>query len=279
MDFRIGTGGISYTNVSQAKQDKKVERQSFQGSLEKVIQNQKMTQPQDSIEISEESDFKKLEKLKELNDATDFSGMTKLEKFATIHERYEKAFPDLKARMNVGAGIKVNADIQEQYFEQLKKNGITHSEIGDLYRAYKGYDKMTDEQKWESIQKEYGNPQNGIEQVCALTEMSQAKLVDWDVVSRMISKVLYQSQHIASEEKGYNFVTEYYSDMNNMAYREKFGYQMPYEYLQNNKVDFNSISQKLKSTVKFDDPQVQKEFNYEVDYITELMNALEGRKD
>ena len=272
MDFRIGTGGISYTNVSQTKQDKKVERQSFQGSLEKVIQNQKMTQPQDSIEFSEESDFKKLEKLKELNDATDFSGMTKLEKFATIHERYEKAFPDLKARMNVGAGIKVNADIQEQYFEQLKKNGITHSEIGDLYRAYKGYDKMTDEQKWESIQKEYGNPQNGIEQVCALTEMALAGLIDGDTLDHMVFILQQDARYAGADSKGRDYVKE-------ELFLTSTGDQFAYEYLQNNKVDFNEIATKTKQFVRYEDPQVQKEFNYEVDYITELMNALEGRKD
>ena len=177
MDFRIGTGGISYTNVSQTKQDKKVERQSFQGSLEKVIQNQKMTQPQDSIEFSEESDFKKLEKLKELNDATDFSGMTDVEKFEIIEERYRKAFPDFNARMHIGYDIDINEKIFEQRSEDIKKAGINEKKLETLYRAYKGYDKMTDEQKWESIQKEYGNPQNGIEQVCALTEMADRKSV------------------------------------------------------------------------------------------------------
>jgi len=270
MDFRIGTGGISYTNVSQTKQDKKVERQSFQGSLEKVIQNQKMTQPQDSIEFSEESDFKKLEKLKELNDATDFSGMTDVEKFATIEERYKKAFPDIKARKTIGAGIAINDNISEQYNKDLKKAGIKN--MKGIYQAYKGYDKMTDEQKWESIQKEYGNPQNGIEQVCALMEIFQAGLVDGDTVDHMVFILQQDARYAGADNNGRDYVKE-------ELFLTSTGDQFAYEYLQNNKVDFNEIATKTKQFVRYEDPQVQKEFNYEVDYITELMNALEGRKD
>lgn len=272
MDFRIGTGGISYTNVSQTKQDKKVERQSFQGSLEKVIQNQKMTQPQDSIEISEESDFKKLEKLKELNDATDFSGMTDVEKFEIIEERYKKAFPDFNARMRIGYALDINEKIFKQRSEDIKKAGINGKKLETLYQAYKGYDKMTDEQKWESIQKEYGNPQNGIEQVCALTEMALAGLIDGDTLDHMVFILQQDARYAGADSKGRDYVKE-------ELFLTSTGDQFAYEYLQNNKVDFNEIATKTKQFVRYEDPQVQKEFNYEVDYITELMNALEGRKD
>ena len=266
MDFRIGTGGISYTNVSQTKQDKKVERQSFQGSLEKVIQNQKMTQPQDSIEFSEESDFKKLEKIKELNDATDFSGMTDIEKYTVIIQRYEKAFPDLIAQWAGAAG---NSNVAEHFTEEINRQNIRDD---NLYQIYKGYDKMTDEQKWESIQKEYGNPQNGIEQVCALMEIFQAGLVDGDTVDHMVFILQQDARYAGADNNGRDYVKE-------ELFLTSTGDQFAYEYLQNNKVDFNEIATKTKQFVRYEDPQVQKEFNYEVDYITELMNALEGRKD
>ena len=275
MDFRIGTGGISYTNVSQTKQDKKVERQSFQGSLEKVIQNQKMTQPQDSIEFSEESDFKKLEKLKELNDATDFSGMTDVEKFATIEERYKKAFPDIKARKTIGAGITINDNISKQYNEDLKKAGIKN--MKGIYQAYKGYDKMTDEQKWESIQKEYGNPQNGIEQFCALTEMFQAGLIDVNAWSAMSNQLERQAMVAGAAEHGRNY----------KVHGTEVGWQYAYEHLQNNKIDFNSVKEEAMTSITlradFGDINTQiqqkQQLGYEMDYIVDLMNALEGRKD
>ena len=277
MDFRIGTGGISYTNVSQTKQDKKVERQSFQGSLEKVIQNQKMTQPQDSIEFSEESDFKKLEKLKELNDATDFSGMTDVEKFEIIEERYRKAFPDFNARMHIGYDIDINEKIFEQRSEDIKKAGINEKKLETLYRAYKGYDKMTDEQKWESIQKEYGNPQNGIEQVCALTEMALAGLIDRDTFYFITHQIKYKTEVAGATEHGRNY----------KIYGTEVGSQYGYEYLQNNKIDFNSVKEEAMTSITlradFGDinEQIQRkqQLGYEMDYIVDLMNALEGRKD
>ncbi len=263
MDFRIGTGGISYTNVSQAKQDKKVERQSFQGSLEKVIQNQKMTQPQDSIEFSEESDFKKLEKIKELNDATDFSGMTDIEKYTVIIQRYEKAFPDLIAQWAGAAG---NSNVAEHFTEEINRQNIRDD---NLYQIYKGYDKMTDEQKWESIQKEYGSPKNGIEQISLLKELKSSGLVDSHSINYMIREVIYQAQVAGTAEHGRNY----------KVYDTEVGSQYAYEYLQNNRIDVNAVAKELKMSITFSDFQKQQEFNYEIDYIVDLMNALDEREE
>jgi len=273
MDFRIGTNNISYSNGMQTKPTKGVERQSFQGSMEKVVQKQKVKPTQDSIEFSGESDYKKLEKIKELNDSTDFSGMTDIEKYSVIYERYEKAFPDFSARIYVGSGIKVNADMQKQYLEDLKK-----AKTKELYQVYKGYDKMTDEQKWESIQKEYGNPKNGIEQICALLEMVNAGLVDGHACSTMVHHLEHQVSAIG--------VSEYIPDWNFYDATEQ-GQQYIYEYLQNNKVNFEDIKNGVMASITISadfgdiNEQIQRkqQLGYEMDYITELMNALEERED
>ena len=259
-------GSISYPNVSQAKQDKKVEKQSFQGSLEKVIQNKKMTEPQDSIEFSEESDVKKLEKIKQLNDATDFSGMTDIEKYTVIIQRYEKAFPDLPALFLGSTG---NSDIAEHFTEEINRQDIKNN---NLYQVYRGYDKMTDEQKWESIQSKYNDPQNGIEQISALAELKFSGLIDKDTVDHMFFVLQQDAKYAGAESNGRDYVKE-------KLFLTKTGGQFAYEYLQNNKVDFNEIATKTKQFVRYDDPKIQREFNYEVDYITELMNALEERED
>lgn len=277
MDFKIGMGSISYPNVSQAKQDKKVEKQSFQGSLEKVIQNKKMTEPQDSIEFSEESDVKKLEKIKELNDATDFSGMTDVEKFEIIEERYRKAFPDFNARMHVGYDIDINKKIFQQRSEDIKKIGVSEKNLEKLYQTYKGYDKMTDEQKWESIQKEYGNPQNGIEQICGLVEMGLTGLIDTDALHSVTHHIKYEAEVTGAAEHGRNY----------KVYGTEIGSQYAYEYLQNNKIDFNTVKEGIMNsiTIRADfgdiNEQIQRkqQLGYEIDYITELMNALEERED
>lgn len=273
MDFRISANNIPYSNVMQSKQTKGVERQSFQGSMEKVMQKQKVKPTQDSIEFSEDSDYKKLGKIKELNDSTDFSGMTDIEKYSIIQERYEKAFPDLNARMTIGAGIKVNADMQKQYLDDIKKAGTRQN----LYYASKGYDKMTDEQKWESIQKEYGNPKNGIEQVCALVEMSNAGLIDWDAYTTMTRHIEYKAMVTGVIEHGQDY----------HIYDTEVSYQYGYEYLQNNKVNFEDIKNGVMDSITISadygdiNEQIQKkqQLGYEMDYITELMTALEERKD
>ena len=287
MDFRIGTGGMSYTNALQTNQNKKVERQSFQGGLEKVIQYKKLTEPQDKIEFLEKSvinkselndsmdfsgmtDAEKLEKIKELNDNTDFSSMTDVEKYGIIDERYKTAFPDFYARTIVGCGF-VNIEIEEQYYKDMIKAGVANKEEY-LYGAYKGYDKMTEEQKWESIQKQYGNPKNGIEQICALVETFKAGLIDGDAFFYIIERVSQKANYAGAESKGRDYREK-------ELFRTTIGFQIGYEWLQNNKIDFNEIGTDAKQSVIFYDLQMQKEFNFEVDYITYLMNALEERED
>ena len=296
MDFRIGTGGMSYTNALQTNHNKQVERQSFQGGLEKVIQYKKLTEPQDKIEFLEKSvinkselndsmdfsgmtDAEKLEKIKELNDNTDFSSMTDVEKYGIIRERYETAFPDLRARMVIGLVadsankipfFEINFKIRDQYEEDMKKVGVSNTK--EIYAAYKGYDKMTEEQKWESIQKQYGNPKNGIEQICALSEACNAGLIDVDVFHDICSRVRQKANHAGAESRGRDYVGE-------KLFTTSIGDYFGYEWLQNNKIDFNEIGTEAKQYKRFDDLQMQREFNFEVDYITYLMNALDERED
>ena len=136
---------------------------------------------------------------------------------------------------------------------------------------------MTDEQKWESIQKEYGNPQNGIEQVCALTEMALAGLIDGDTFYFITHQIKYKTEVAGATEHGRNY----------KIYGTEVGSQYGYEYLQNNKIDFNSVKEEAMTSITlradFGDinEQIQRkqQLGYEMDYIVDLMNALEGRKD
>ena len=75
-----------------------------------------------------------------------------------------------------------------------------------------------------------------------------------------------------AESRGRDYVGE-------KLFTTSIGDYFGYEWLQNNKIDFNEIGTEAKQYKRFDDLQMQREFNFEVDYITYLMNALDERED
>ncbi|NDO45302.1 hypothetical protein [Clostridium sp. MD294] len=77
------------------------------------------------------------------------------------------------------------------------------------------------------------------------------------------------------------------SRLNYKIYGTEVGWQYAYEHLQNNKIDFNSVKEEAMTSITlradFGDINTQiqqkQQLGYEMDYIVDLMNALEERKD
>lgn len=72
---------------------------SFQSALASTAA--KVTEPQDTLQISGMSDWEKLAELKRLHEQTDYSGMDELERYRVIHDRFESCFPLMAMFSNI----------------------------------------------------------------------------------------------------------------------------------------------------------------------------------
>ena len=76
---------------------------SVQGSFQSALASTaaRVTEPQDTLQISGMSDWEKLAELKRLHEQTDYSGMSNIERYRTIEDRFEACFPVMAMHSNI----------------------------------------------------------------------------------------------------------------------------------------------------------------------------------
>lgn len=162
---------------------------SVQGSFQSALAStaEKVSAPQDSLQISGMSDWEKLAEIKRLHEQTDYSGMDELERYRLIHDRFESYFPLMAMKSNLYGPICVGENgelinkhsVRDQALVELDREvqdaGIARK-FGQeplLREAY--YSGLSDKEVIAAVQKKYpGNTM--IDRAGMLYELATMKL-------------------------------------------------------------------------------------------------------
>lgn len=157
---------------------------SVQGSFQSALASTaaKVTEPQDSLQISGMSDWEKLAELKRLHAQTDYSGMSNIERYRTIEDRFEACFPVMAMHSNIYGPIctdengelmnkhSVRDQVVTEMHRQCKEAGVTCG-WGQLLHREAYYDGMSDEEIIAAVSKKYPGS-SMIDRAGALYELS-----------------------------------------------------------------------------------------------------------
>lgn len=144
---------------------------SVQGNFQSTLASTaaKVTEPQDSLQISGMSDWEKLAELKRLHEQTDYSGMTEVEKYKLINDRFESCFPIAAMQTNIYGPIEmygptnkpmrkycVRDHVVLELEHEMKDAGVQYTKrrpVSLRRQAY--YDGMSDQEIIAAVEKKY----------------------------------------------------------------------------------------------------------------------------
>lgn len=179
-----------------------VNREGFQAVLEKTVKAEKTAQTA-MPDFSRMSERQKLAALAELHDSTDYSGMTDVEKYKLIEDRFEAAFPDFLAYQGglfgpsiicfenpvdqAGHVKSLPELIYDEKMRQTTESGRQLGNAGALHReAY--YSGMTDEETIAAIYKRHPGG-SMVDRYCILYEMRQVGVGDERAIGHVLSEM------------------------------------------------------------------------------------------
>lgn len=158
---------------------------SVQGSFQSTLASTaaKVSEPQDTLQISGMSDWEKLAELKRLHEQTDYSGMDELERYRLIHDRFESYFPLMAMKSNLYGPICVGENgelinkhsVRDQVIVELDREvqdaGIARKFGQEPLHREAYYDGMSDEEIIAAVSKKYPGS-SMIDRAGALYELS-----------------------------------------------------------------------------------------------------------
>lgn len=144
---------------------------SVQGSFQSALASTaaKVSETQDTLQISGMSDWEKLAELKRLHEQTDYSGMTEVEKYKLINDRFESCFPISAMQTNIYGPVDINGQTGEpmnkycvrdhvvlELEQEMKDAGVQYTKwrpVSLRRQAY--YDGMSDQEIIAAVKKKY----------------------------------------------------------------------------------------------------------------------------
>ncbi len=158
-------------------------RGSFQSALASTAE--KVSGPQDTLQISGMSDWEKLAELKRLHEQTDYSDMSEEERVRLLANRFESCFPIHAMNSNLYGPIRINGETGEpmnkysvrdhvvtECSRQFKEAGVFNKP--ELYRKAM-YGDMSDKEVIAALNKKYSGD-SMVDRAGMLFELAAMKL-------------------------------------------------------------------------------------------------------
>ncbi len=196
---QIVTSAQRTAPAAEAKKSAAPRTDTFQSVLTREERAEQAARTPDLPNFSKMTDKQKLSALATLHDATDYSGMTDVEKYKLMNDRFEAAFPDLGAYEsgligrdsahyfgtgNMPRPVTGTATfIQRERERQWNSQGLR--DISRLHReAY--YPGMTDGEAAKAIARRYPGG-NYAAQACTLQELKRCGLGDQEKIQKTLT--------------------------------------------------------------------------------------------
>ncbi|QHI72208.1 hypothetical protein [Aminipila terrae] len=159
-----------FRNLFEAKKETTAKVESKDGDTLTISQNGTITQ--------------KLEELKKLHEQTDYSGMTDVEKYRLISNRYDEVFPCIAGKL--ATNFQTYDPVAKQQISELGEiiPGYPHAErfsnekFSGFYKEVKGYQNLSDKEIIEKTKELYSKEGSLPEKVQMMSELWALGVID-----------------------------------------------------------------------------------------------------
>ncbi len=186
---------------------------TFQSVLTREERAEQAARTPDLPNFSKMTDRQKLSALATLHDATDYSGMTDVEKYKLMNDRFEAAFPDLGAYESgligrdsahyFGTGNMARPVTGTATFIQRERERQWNSQgLRDLSRLHREayYPGMTDGEAAQAVARRYPGG-NHAAQACTLQELKRCGLGDQEKIQETLTFMRAKLVQFATKAK------------------------------------------------------------------------------